>query len=87
MDRRSGRFDDAPADEDLDLNQFAAWDAHCVGRLERLGIGGQQERRQYQFRNRHGFTDVADAAFTQLWDSSELSWTEIERISERCRTS
>ncbi|MDP7068362.1 MAG: hypothetical protein QF637_12135 [Acidimicrobiales bacterium] len=87
LDRRSGRFDDAPADDELELSQFAAWDVHCVGRLERLGIGGQQKRRQYQFRNRHGFTDVADAAFDQLWDSSELSWAEIERISEGCRPS
>ncbi|MBD51777.1 MAG: hypothetical protein CL450_00585 [Acidimicrobiaceae bacterium] len=87
LDRRSGRFDDTPADEDLDLMQFAAWDVHCVGRLERLGIGGQRQRRLYQFRNRHGFTDLADSAFEKLWESSELSWTEIERISEGCRIS
>ena len=85
LDRRSGRFNETPADDELDLMQFAAWDVHCVGRLQRLGIGGQRQRRLYQFRNRHGFTDVADAAFEQLWDSSELSWTEIERISEDCR--
>ena len=87
LDRRSGRFDEAPADEQLDLMQFAAWDVHCVGRLERLGIGGQRQRRLYQFRNRHGFTDLADAAFEQLWESSELSWREIERISKDCRIS
>ena len=86
LDRRSGRFDDAPTDEELDLVQFAAWDVHSVGRLERLGIGGQRKRRRYQFRNRHGFTDVADAAFDELWGSSELSWSEIERISESCRS-
>ena len=85
LDRRSGRFDDAPADDELSLSQFAAWDAHCVGRLERLGIGGQRKRRLYQFRNRHGFTDVADEAFDLLWDSSELNWPEIERISSECR--
>ena len=86
LDRRSGRFDDAPTDAELDLVQFAAWDVHSVGRLERLGIGGQRKRRLYQFRNRHGFTDVADAAFDELWGSSELSWSEIERISESCRS-
>ena len=85
LDRRSGRFDDAPADDELSLSQFAAWDAHCVGRLERPGIGGQRKRRLYQFRNRHGFTDVADEAFDLLWDSSELNWPEIERISSECR--
>lgn len=86
LDRRSGRFDDAPTDDELDLSQFAAWDVHNVGRLERIGLGGQRKRRLYQFRNRHGFTDLADAAFEELWGSSELSWAEIERISVGCRT-
>ena len=86
LDRRSGRFDAAPDDDELDLAQFAAWDVHSVGRLERIGLGGQRKRRLYQFRNRHGFTDVADAAFDELWGSSELSWLEIERLSEGCRS-
>ena len=86
LDRRPGRFDDAPTDDELDMSQFAAWDVHSVGRLERIGVGVQRKRRLYQFRNRHGFTDVADAAFEELWGSSELSWAEIDRISGGCRT-
>ncbi|MCS5674880.1 MAG: hypothetical protein VYB10_05580 [Actinomycetota bacterium] len=86
LDRRSGRFDDAPTDDELDMSQFAAWDVHSVGRLERIGVGVQRKRRLYQFRNRHGFTDAADAAFEELWGSSELSWAEIDRISGGCRT-
>ncbi|MDG2113496.1 MAG: hypothetical protein P8N02_12880, partial [Actinomycetota bacterium] len=85
LDRRSGRFDDAPDDADIDLALHAAWDIHSVGRLERLGYSPQRKRRLYQFRNRHGFTDAADVAFDELWGSSELSWSEIARISSECR--
>lgn len=85
LDRRSGRYDDAPDDSDLDLALHSAWDVYSVGRLERLGFASQRKRRLYQFRNRHGFTDAADAAFDELWGSSELSWGDIERISNDCR--
>ena len=87
LDRRSGRFADAPDDGALGLALRSAWDVHSVGRLERLGYATQRQRRLYQFRNRHGFTDVADAAFEELWGSSELSWSEIDRISALCRRS
>lgn len=87
LDRRSGRFDDAPDDDGLDLALHSAWDVYSVGRLERLGYSPQRKRRLYQFRNRHGFTDAADAAFDELWGSSELSWSEIARISTDCRRS
>ncbi len=85
LDRRSGRFDDCPSDTDLDLALHSAWDVFSVGRLERLGYSPQRKRRLYQFRNRHGFTDAADAAFEELWGSSDLGWTDIARISEGCR--
>ncbi|MFT5530467.1 MAG: hypothetical protein ACI91O_000478 [Candidatus Poriferisodalaceae bacterium] len=85
MDRTSGKFDDAPADDEIDLALHAAWDAHSVGRLERLGFASQRKRRIYQFRNRHGFTDRADQAFDELWGSNELAWADIERISTDCR--
>ncbi|MGY9071509.1 MAG: hypothetical protein ACKVHU_00925 [Acidimicrobiales bacterium] len=85
IDRSSGQFDDAPEDGDIDLALHAAWDAHSVGRLERLGFSPQRKRRVYQFRNRHGFTDRADQAFEELWGSSELSWADIERLSTGCR--
>ena len=45
-----------------------------MGRLGRLGHPVQRQRRLYQFRNRHGFTDAADAAFEQLWEADDLTW-------------
>ena len=79
-DRRSGRFDDAPADADLSLQQQVAWDAYCMGRLDRLGYDVRQPRRRYHFRTRHGFTDVADRAFDRLWSAEpdSLSWGDVE---------
>ena len=79
-DRRSGRFDDAPADESLSLQQQVAWDAYCMGRLDRLGYDVRQPRRRYHFRNRHGFTDVADNAFKRLWAAESLTWADIEAV-------
>jgi hypothetical protein len=38
----------------------------------------QEQRRRYHFRNRHGFTDVADAMFERLWNGDGLTWAEIE---------
>ncbi|MDG2263176.1 MAG: hypothetical protein P8N50_12655, partial [Actinomycetota bacterium] len=73
--------DDAPSDDDLTLAQSVAWDVYCVGRLVKAGVKGQRNRRVYQFRNRHGFTDAADAAFDELWTASGLTWTELETIS------
>ncbi len=80
-DRLSGAFDDAPDDAALSLAQVAAWNAYCVGRLERLGHPQHQQRWRYDFRNRHGFSDAADAAFDRLWSSSQLSWSELDAIS------
>jgi len=78
-DRLSGRFEGAPADEELSLPQQTAWDAYAVGRAERGGIEVQKPRRQYHFRNRHGFTDVADSVFERLWTSDGLSWADIDK--------
>ncbi len=79
-DRLSGGFDEAPPDEDLTLAQMAAWETYCVGRLERLGVPVNQQRWRYNFRNRHGFTDGADASFDRLWTSDSLTWGELEAI-------
>lgn len=82
-DRLDPSFGDPPADADLTLQQSAAWDVYCVGRLVRLGHThfDERQRRLYQFRTRHGFTDAADAAFEQLWDGDGLTWADIERLS------
>jgi len=80
-DRISGGFANAPTDDELSLAQSVAWDVYCVGRLVRAGFKGQRKRRIYQFRNRHGFTDAADAAFDTLWTGSDLSWSDVDSIS------
>jgi hypothetical protein len=77
-DRRAADFGDAPADAELDLQQQTAWDAACMGRLERLGYDVRKPRRQYHFRNRHGFSDVADAVFERLWAAESVTWADIE---------
>jgi hypothetical protein len=85
-DRSDGSFADAPADEDLTLAQAAAWDAYCVGRLGRLGYGVHEQRWRYNFRNRHGFTDVADAAFDRMWAAGSLTWPELTALSDGARS-
>jgi len=77
-DRRDPAFGDPPADDELSLAQSTAWDAYCIGRLARLGYTVQRQRRLYQFRNRHGFSDIADAVFDRLWDASDLTWADID---------
>jgi len=81
-DRLDPVFGEPPADDELTLQESAAWEAYCVGRLGRLGFPVQRQRRLYQFRNRHGFTDAADAAFDQLWTAEGLTWTGITALSE-----
>lgn len=77
-DRIAGGFADAPADDDLTLQQTVAWDAYAVGRAARAGLAASQPRRLYHFRTRHGFTDVADAVFERLWNADQLTWADIE---------
>jgi hypothetical protein len=81
-DRRDPGFADAPANEDLPLPLASAWQTYCVGRLSRLGHRVQRQRRLYHFRNRHGFTDAADAAFAKLWNGQDLTWADIAATSE-----
>lgn len=80
-DRLEGGFGEAPADDDLSLRQSAAWDTYVASRLQRLGLPVNRQRSVYNFRNRHGFTDVADAAFDRIWDADALTWGELESIS------
>ena len=80
-DRLVDGFGEAPPDDELTLAQVAAWETYCVGRLERLCIEVNRQRWLYNFRNRHGFTDQADAAFDKLWDSDGLTWGELQAIS------
>jgi hypothetical protein len=77
-DRLDPAFGDPPADDDLTLAQSTAWDAYCLGRFSRLGYEVKKPRRLYHFRNRHGFTDVADAVFERLWAADSLTWADLE---------
>ena len=83
-DRLDPAFGDPPADADLELELLSG-----VGRV-RLGPAraprvrattSDRQRRLYQFRTRHGFTDAADAAFDALWAGDGLTWADIERLS------
>lgn len=80
-DRLDGGFGAAPTDRELTLSQLAAWETYCVGRLSRLGIEANEQRWRYNFRNRHSFSDAADAAFDRLWSNDGLSWDGLLKIS------
>jgi hypothetical protein len=82
LDRRDPAFGPVPDDPEVTMAHRVAWDVYAVGRLNRLGLEGQRQRRVYGFRNRHGFTDVADEAFAQLWDGSDLTWLDVTRLSD-----
>ena len=84
-DRRDPAFADAPADAELDLAQTSAWNAYCLGRLARLGYPVNQQRWRYDFRNRHGFSDRADASFDALWAAERLPWIGISGLSAAAR--
>jgi hypothetical protein len=81
-DRLDPAFGQVPADDDLSLPESTAWDAYAVGRLARLGHPAQRQRRLYHFRNRHGFSDVADAAFERLWTSDGLTWADVQAVCD-----
>ena len=80
-DRLDPSFGEPPADDDIPIEQYTAWDTYAVGRLERLGFPSQRDRRRYHFRIRHGFTDVADRVFDRLWTADGLTWADIQAAS------
>jgi hypothetical protein len=86
-DRLDPSFGEPPGDAELGLERSAAWDVYAVGRLVRLGFRHEndRQRRLYQFRTRHGFTDAADASFEALWSGDGLTWSDIERLSTAAR--
>jgi hypothetical protein len=79
-DRLSEEFAEAPPDSQLSRGERAAWDTYAVGRAYRLGLAVRQPRQLYDFRLQHGFTDVADAAFTRCWDADRLTWAAVREI-------
>jgi hypothetical protein len=82
-DRLRPDFADAPDDESLPPPVGVAWEVYAAGRLARGGQQAQRQRWRYHFRNRHGFSDEADAAFDELWAADDLGWPAIEALSAR----
>lgn len=82
-DRRTPEFGEPADDEELAVPHRVAWEIHTIGRLARMGYPANRQRWLYAFRNRHGFTDVADAAFETLWGSDSMTWAEIVDLSDR----
>ena len=82
-DRLDPAFGDPPADDDLSLQLSTAWDVYACGRLVRRGFRhfDDRQRRLYQFRTRHEFSDAADASFEALWEGEDLTWSDLERLS------
>lgn len=81
VDRLDPAFGEPPADADLTKAEHAAWDAYSLGRCaRRAGVDAGEGKRRYAFRIRHGFSDAADRAFDQLWQGSDLTWSDISRI-------
>lgn len=75
-----GGFEDASPDGDLLPGQRAAWDAYTMGRVRRLGHRVHHQKRLYDFRLQHGFTDAADAAFDRLWTTPVTTWAAINEL-------
>lgn len=81
-DRRSDAFGDPADDGELSQQHRTAWDIYTVGRLVRLGYPANRQRWIYDFRNRHGFTDVTDRIFDELWNGTDLTWATIAALSD-----
>jgi hypothetical protein len=81
-DRLDGGFAAAPADDELAVTERAAWNAYIAGRLARAGIARHESRWRYDFRNRFGFTDAADAVFDRIWDADDLDWAGLIALTE-----
>ena len=86
-DRLDPAFGAPPLDEPIDPGPANAWETYCTGRLESLGYRyfDQRQRRLYHFRNRHGFTDAADAVFERLWTGDGFTWDELTALSDEAK--
>ncbi len=82
-DRRNPDFGAPADDDDLAVPHRVAWEIHTIGRLDRMGHPSNRQRWLYSFRNRHGFTDAADAAFEELWNADAMTWAQIMAVSDR----
>jgi hypothetical protein len=83
MDRLSGGFESAPADDALTDRQRTVWDTYAESRTAALGYPVRVQRRRYVFRLYGGFNDVADAEFDRLWAGGTLDWDGLEATAQR----
>jgi hypothetical protein len=81
-DRESKSFGAPDLDADIAMTHRMAWDVNLYGRTSRHGLHIHQPRYRYNFRNRHGFSDLADGIFEQLWSSDSLTFAEIATLSD-----
>ena len=84
-DRLTDGYADAPEDAELAPADGIAWEVYAAGRLSRAGQQAQRQRWIYHFRNRHGFSDEADAAFDRLWSAEDLTWADVQALSASAR--
>lgn len=82
VDRQSSSFGAPPLEESLTHAHRMAWNVNLFGRTSRHGYEIHQPRYRYNFRNRHGFSDLADRTFDRLWDGEEFTWAEITAMSD-----
>lgn len=82
-DRLRAEFGAPEPDTEVTPAHMMAWDVNLYGRVARLGLRLHQPRFLYNFRNRHGFTDVADRMFEQLWSVDAPTWSRITELSDQ----
>lgn len=80
LDRTDPAFGAPPVGEPTDFALKAAWSAYCFGRVSRLGIRVYRPKHRYNYRNRLGFSDTADADFERLWAAEGLTWADIVAV-------
>jgi hypothetical protein len=79
-DRMSDDFASAPPEAELSLGERAAWDLYAWGRCQRLGFPVHEQKRRYDFRMQHGFSDASDAAFDRLYAAETMTWNGLREI-------
>ena len=82
-DRRSDTFGAPDLSQELSHAHRMAWDVNLYGRASRHGLRIHQPRYRYNFRNRHGFSDLADRTFDTLWAEDDLTFPRIVELSDR----
>lgn len=81
-DRRSVDFGAPELDDEPTRAHRMAWDVNLFGRTSSLGLRIHRPRYLYNFRNRHGFSDVADRTFDKLWSAEGMTYAEIKSMSD-----